>query len=169
MWVDEFEEDLTQLKGYRATPNMFDEVQIHAYGDIYDLSELGQTIVRGENNLLISVYDDQLKEAVMKSMIVHDPELEGSIEGKYISVKMGMTRSENRDSIVAKAKQNFLSFKGNLAKERAQALSTIKQLEKIIDMDEIDIKKTELEDSYKKYQKKGQKVLDDKIADIQKK
>lgn len=148
---------------------MFDEVQVHAYGDVYDLSELAQTIVRGESNVLISVYDDQLKESVMKSMIVHDPELECSIEGKYISVKMGMTRAENRGAIITKAKQHFLSFKSNLAKERGEALNTIKELEKIIDMDEIDIKKAELEESYKKYQKKGQKVLDDKIADIQKK
>mmetsp|Transcript_25436 Transcript_25436/g.22599 ORF Transcript_25436/g.22599 Transcript_25436/m.22599 type:complete len:179 (+) Transcript_25436:248-784(+) len=175
-WEEEFEEcilkleeKLDELKSYRASPNMFDSVPVSAYGDVYELSELGQCIVRGENNLLISVYDDTVKDAVMKALMVHDSELECSMEGKYISVKMGMTRSENRDAIVSKAKELLFDFKAHLSKERGNAMSVLKQLEKVLPMDDIEIQKKEVEDLYKSFQKKGQDVLDAKVVDIKRK
>lgn len=167
--VDDLQDALKELKKYRASPNMFDEVQVQAYGSKHDLSELGQTIVRGENNLLVSVYDDTVKEAVMKAIMIYDPELECSVEGKYISVKMAKTRAENREKIVEEAKSKHADYKSELGRERAKGLETLKELEKILPMEDIDIFREKLEDSFKDYQKKGQEVLDKKIEDIRRK
>ena len=167
--VMDFEDDLSELKSYRASPNMFDDVPVPAYGDTFPLSELGQTIVRGENNVLISVYDESIKESVMKAIIIHDAELECSMEGKYVSVKMGMTRAENRDSIAQKAKQKFIDFKSHLSSRRNEAIHVLKELEKVVPMDDIEIHKKELEENFEKFQKKGQKILDQKVADIKRK
>lgn len=145
---------------------MFDNVQVQAYGDVHDLSDLAQTIVRGESNVLISVFDEATKESVMKAMILYDPELECSVEGKYISVKMGKTKAENRDSIIAEAKAKHIDFKANLGHERNKALGTLKELENILPMDDIDIFRDQMEESYKEFQKKGQDQLDKKVADI---
>jgi len=114
--IDDFNESLDEIKRYRASPNMFDKVVVQAYGDYSDLRDLGQTIIRGENNVLISVYDETIKESVMKAIMLHDPDLECSIEGKYISVKMAKTRAENRDVIVNQAKTKYNDFKQDLAK-----------------------------------------------------
>lgn len=167
--VDDLQEALKELKKYRASPNMFDDVQVQAYGGKHDLSELGQTIVRGENNLLVSVYDDTVKEAVMKAIMIYDPELECSVEGKYISVKMAKTRAENREKIVEEAKSKHTDYKSELGKERTKGLETLKELEKILPMEDIDIFREKLEDSFKEYQKKGQEVIDKKIEDIRRK
>ena len=167
--IEDFEEHLRELKTYRASPNMFDRVPVPAYGEVYDLSELAQTIVRGESNLLVSVYDDSIKESVMKAIIVYDPELECSMEGKYISVRMASTRSENRGAILAQAKSMFLTFKSDLSQERAKAMRTMRQLQKVLPMDEIDIQKKELEELFKEYQDKGQTILDNKERDIMRK
>ena len=167
--IEEFEDDLQELKSYRASPTMFNDVPVMAYGDVYDLSELAQTIVRGENNLLVSVYDETIKDAVMKALIIYDNELECSMEGKYVSVKMGMTRAENRDVIVMKAKRMFIKFKQEIGKERAQALRIMKQLEAVIPMDDVEIQNKELEELYQKTQQKGKDILDRKVVDIQRK
>ena len=84
------------------TPNIFDNVMVHAYGDKFPLKELAQWMLRGETNLLVSMYDDSLKESTMKALNMHDSELEVTIEGKYISVKM--TKIKDRSQIVNEAK-----------------------------------------------------------------
>ncbi|CAI2377497.1 unnamed protein product [Moneuplotes crassus] len=167
--IEDFEDCLKTLKSYRASPNMFDDVSVPAYGDAYNLSELAQTIVRGENNLLISVYDESLKESVMKAIIMSDSELECTIEGKYVSVKMGMTRSENRDKIAEHARKMHLHFKSELSKERSNFLGTLKELEAVLPMDEIDIQRKELDELFHKKENVGKDIYDRKIVDIMRK
>ncbi|CAI2377885.1 unnamed protein product [Moneuplotes crassus] len=167
--IEEFEDNLKTLKNYRASPNMFDHVSIPAYGDSYDLCELGQTIVRGESNILISVYDESLKESVMKAIMMHDGELECTIEGKYVSVKMGMTRSENKDKVLDQAKKMLLEFRSEIGRERGSSLRTLKELEAVLPMDDIDIQRKELEELYQKKHEEGQKIYDRKVKDITKK
>ena len=105
----------------------------------------------------------------MKAIIIHDSELECTVEGKYVSVKLGMTRNENKDKIVNEAKEMHLSFKSELAKERSQALSTLKELESVLPMDDIDIERKQLEEIYSKFQDKGKDIIDKKIVDITRK
>jgi hypothetical protein len=45
----------------------------------------------------------------------------------------------------------------------------LKDLEDILEMEDIEIQRKELEDLFKKYQKTGQTVLDDKVTDINRK
>ena len=49
---------------------------VNAYGDSYPFSEIAQTIVKGSNVLLIKVFDDSVKEEVMKSLARSEMDLE---------------------------------------------------------------------------------------------
>ena len=164
--TEEFKEELKEIKGHRASSSMFDGVVVQAYGGKHKLPDLGQTIVRGENNVVISVYDETVKESVMKAIVVHDPELEVSIEGKYISVKMGKSKAENRDAIIAQAKERLSKFKEHLHEKRVQATHTLKEIESIAPKEDVIIYKGLMEDWLKEQQKLAQELFDKKSNEI---
>ena len=49
------------MKGGKPSVDMFNNIEIQAYGDKYPLSELGQCMPRGETNILINLYDESVK------------------------------------------------------------------------------------------------------------
>ena len=59
---------MKQIKSGRASPNMFDHLEITAYGEKHPFSDLCQVIVKGTNLLLVRVFDDAAKEDVIKAL-----------------------------------------------------------------------------------------------------
>jgi ribosome recycling factor len=66
--VSSLDEELKQIKSGRASPNMFDHLEITAYGEKHPFSDLCQVIVKGTNLLLVRVFDDNAKEDVIKAL-----------------------------------------------------------------------------------------------------
>ena len=62
------DEALKQIKTGRASPNMFDHLEITAYGEKHPFPDLCQVIVKGSNQLLVRVFDEAAKEDVIKSL-----------------------------------------------------------------------------------------------------
>ena len=54
-----------------------------------------QTIVRGTQVLQIKVFDESVKEEVIKSLTVSGMDLEVAMEGKDIKVKLGLGKKEH--------------------------------------------------------------------------
>lgn len=132
----------------------------------YPLSELGQTMMRGESNILVSVYDESLKETVMKAIMVYDADLDVRVEGKFISIKMGITKQENRNKIAEEAKKWFTSFKSYMMDLHRDAGKLLKNLELIVDNDEVKSYKDQMEESYKKHIKLGEDALSKKVSEL---
>lgn len=164
--TEEFKHELKEIKGHRASSNMFDSVMVQAYGSKHKLPDLAQTIVRGENSVVISVYDDTIKESVMKAVIMHDSELEVSIEGKYISCKIGKSKAENRDAIIAQAKEKLNKFKDHLHDKKQEAIHTLKELESIAPKEDIQNYKGQMEEYFKEQQKTAQELFEKKSHEI---
>ncbi len=66
--VASLDEALKQVKSGRASPNMFDHLEVVAYGEKHPFSDLCQVIVKGTNLLLVRVFDDNAKEDVIKTL-----------------------------------------------------------------------------------------------------
>ena len=66
--VDSMDEALKQIKTGRASPNMFDHMEVQAYGEKHPFADLCQVIVKGSNQLLVRVFDEAAKEDVIKSL-----------------------------------------------------------------------------------------------------
>jgi ribosome recycling factor len=66
--IHDLEESLKQVRTGRAAPNMFDHLEITAYGEKHPFPDLCQVIVKGSNLLLVRVFDDAAKEDVIKSL-----------------------------------------------------------------------------------------------------
>ena len=74
---------------------MFNQLEVNAYGEKLSMGEVCQTIVQGTNSLLIKVFDDSVKEEVLKSLQRSEYDLSVSTEGKDIKVKLGTTKKEH--------------------------------------------------------------------------
>ena len=56
------------MRSGRASPNMFDHIEVVAYGEKHPFSDLCQVIVKGTNNLLVRVFDEAAKEDVIRAL-----------------------------------------------------------------------------------------------------
>ena len=66
--IEELEEALKQIRSGRASPNIFDHIEVTAYGEKHPFPDLCQVIVKGTNNLLVRVFDENAKEDVIRAL-----------------------------------------------------------------------------------------------------
>lgn len=66
--VAHLEQALKQVKSGRASPSMFDHLEITAYGEKIPFPDMCQTIVKGTNQLLVRIFDEQVKDDVIKAL-----------------------------------------------------------------------------------------------------
>ena len=89
------EDDLTTIKSGRASNDIFDDLQVKAYGEFHNFQDLCQTIVRGDQLLTVKVFDESVKEEVMKSLARSEMDIDVQMEGKDIRVKMGLGKKDH--------------------------------------------------------------------------
>ncbi len=82
--VIQFGKDLQEIRSGRATQRMFDDLQVSAYGEKYPFADLCQVMVRGNNVVLVNVYDEAVRENVMKTINNSGIDLACTLEGKNI-------------------------------------------------------------------------------------
>jgi ribosome recycling factor len=90
---------LKLIRSGRASPNIFDHIEIVAYGEKHPFTDMCQTIVKGTNNLMVRVFDENVKEDVIKALQrVQDMDLNVTVEGKDLKVKLGTSKKEHIDA-----------------------------------------------------------------------
>lgn len=62
------EETLANIKSGRASTKIFDDLEIKAYGETQLFVDLAQTVVQGSNNLIVKVFDEGVKDEVLKAL-----------------------------------------------------------------------------------------------------
>ena len=95
--IEIFEDNLKKIKSGRASNDIFDELEVKAYGEMSRLGDLCQTIVRGNQLLTVKCFDESVKEEVIKSLNRSNFDIEVQMEGKDIRVKMGLGKKEQQD------------------------------------------------------------------------
>jgi ribosome recycling factor len=66
--VELLEEELKNVKSGRASTDIFDDIEISAYGEKHPFKDLCQTIVKGNNNLLVKIFDEAVKDDILKAL-----------------------------------------------------------------------------------------------------
>lgn len=59
---------LKAIRSGRASPTIFDHLEVVAYGEKHIFTDMCQTIVKGTNNVLVRVFDENVKEDVIKAL-----------------------------------------------------------------------------------------------------
>ena len=70
------EDEFKSIKSSRASQDLFDDLEVKAYGEMQSFQDVAQTIVKGEQLLIIKVFDDSVKDEVVKSLTRCDMDIE---------------------------------------------------------------------------------------------
>ena len=62
------EDELKTIKSGRASNDIFDDLEVKAYGEFHPFGDLCQTIVRGNQLLTVKVFDESVKDEVIKAL-----------------------------------------------------------------------------------------------------
>jgi len=73
---------------------MFDNLSFKAYGEKSFFSDICQIVVRGSNQVIITMPDESLKDEILKALSRSEYELESRVEGKNIHIKLGTTKKD---------------------------------------------------------------------------
>jgi ribosome recycling factor len=66
--LESLEEEMDQIKSGRASPTIFNDLEVKAYGEMQMFGDLAMTVVQGNNNLMVKVFDDSVKDEVIKTL-----------------------------------------------------------------------------------------------------
>lgn len=122
MCQESLDEQLASIKSGRASPTIFNDVLVKAYGEEFPLADLATTVVQGSSNLVVKVFDEGVKEEVLKALQRSDFEMSVQTEGKDIKVKLGASRKEHAAAGLKKVKEFGEQFLKQAREERHTVL-----------------------------------------------
>lgn len=100
------------------------------------LGEICTVMVRGTNILVINPYEEDHRDAIIKSVETSKMDVNITTEDTNVIVTLGAIPKDVKAEVVQSAKKVFDRFKDNLKGIRQSITSEIKRLEKIISKDE---------------------------------
>ena len=146
---------------------MFDHLEITAYGEKHPFADLCQVIVKGSNQLLVRVFDDAAKEDVIKSLQrAQDYDMNVTVEGKDIKVKLGTSKKEHQDAALKQVKAAHEDFKREIKEVRHAMQDAVKKLDKILPKDETELLKKDLEKLCTNKEAEAKKLIEAKEKEI---
>uniref|UniRef100_A0A7S3MJH8 Ribosome recycling factor domain-containing protein n=1 Tax=Favella ehrenbergii TaxID=182087 RepID=A0A7S3MJH8_9SPIT len=166
MCLESLNESLASIKSGRASPTIFNDVMCRAYGEEYPLGDLATTVVQGSNSLLIKVFDESVKEEVLKGLQRCDFELSCQMEGKDIRVKLGTSRKEHIEAGLKKVKESLEALKKQARDERQSAMQLLKKLSKVLPESEAKNMEQDFNNMIKQTETSAKEVCDAKEVEL---
>ena len=158
---------MKQIKSGRASPTMFDHLEITAYGEKHPFSDLCQVIVKGSSLLLVRVFDEAARDDVIKALQrVQDFDLNVTVEGKDLKVKLGTSKREHMEAALKLVKQAHEEFKRAVKEVRHAMQDTAKKLDKIVAKDEVSLLQKDMEKLVTGREAEAKRVIEAKEKEI---
>ena len=130
------------------------------------MGDLATTVVQGSSNLVLKVFDETIRDEVLKALQRSEFELSCQMEGKDIRVKLGTSRKEHIDAGLKKVKESLDAFNKAARDERHSALTVLKKLNKILPEETVKLTTAEFEDLLKKAEKTAKTTCDGKEQEL---
>ena len=165
--VGALDETLKQIRSGRASPNIFDHIEVIAYGEKHPFSDMCQVIVKGTNNLLVRVFDDTAKDDVIKALQrAQDLDLNVTVEGKDLKIKLGTSKKEHIDAALKQVKSAFDDFKREIKEVRHAMQDSVKKLDKILPQDDCKLLQKDLDKLVATREADAKKLVDAKEKEV---
>lgn len=150
--------DLATLRAGKASPALFDRVQVEYYGAMTPLNQLANINTPDSRTLMIQPWDKSAVGAIEKAILKSDLGLTPSNDGSSIRISVPPLTEERRAELVKTSKKFGEDAKVAIRNIRRDANDDIKKLEKT------DIS----EDESRRHQEDIQKTTDKYIAEVEK-
>ncbi|QNK54791.1 ribosome recycling factor [Paenibacillus sp. PAMC21692] len=156
--IGAFRRDLATLRAGKASPALFDRIQVEYYGAMTPLNQLANINTPDSRTLMIQPWDKSSVSAIEKAILKSDLGLTPSNDGSAIRISVPPLTEERRADLVKTAKKFAEEAKVAIRNIRRDANDDIKKLEKT------DIS----EDESRRHQEDIQKATDKFIAEVEK-
>ena len=125
--IAKFEESLKSIRGAEPTADMFDDIQVSAYGSMTPLKAVGQVVIVSPTLGLITCFDPAVAKDVCKAIQLAlglNPQVE---EGGNVKVPLPRVSMEVREQTAKALNKKTESCKQRLRKVRRKAMDLVKK------------------------------------------
>ncbi len=155
--VSVLKDELTHIRAGRANPLILDKVKVEYYGAETPIKQLASISVPEPRILQIQPYDASVLTDIEKAIQMADLGINPANDGKVIRLVIPMLTEERRKELTKTVKKLGEDSKVALRNERRTAIDKLKKMEK---------SKEITEDELTSGEKDIQKMIDDKVAEI---
>jgi len=126
--VDRFQESLKSIRGAEPTPEMFDDIQVLAYGSQTPLKAVAQVVIVSPTLAQITCFDPSVAKDVQKAIQLSLDQLNPQIEeGGTIKVPLPRVSMEVREQTAKQLKKKAEATKQRIRQIRRKAMDVVKQ------------------------------------------
>jgi ribosome recycling factor len=125
--VQKFQESLKSIRGAEPTPEMFDDVQVNAYGSTTPLKAVGQVVIVSPTLAQITCFDPTVAKDVQKAVQLAlglNPQQE---EGGMVKVPLPRVSMEVREQTAKQLQKKAETCKQRLRQVRRKAMDVVKK------------------------------------------
>jgi len=164
--VERLELEYAKIRGGRASPDMFNHLEVDAYGSRTKLAEVGQISLKTPTKINISVFDPSLAPLVAACIRDCGQSLNPEVEGTSILVNIPKPSNDARKMLVKSASQASEKTKLEIRNVRKNIMDKIKNLKGEFSDDDLKRISEEAEKIVKKNEELVVKVFKDKEKEI---
>jgi ribosome recycling factor len=125
--IDKFQASLKSIRGVEPTAEMFDDVQVNAYGSMTPLKAVGQVVIVSNTLAKITCFDPSVAREVSKAVqlaLSLNPQVE---EGGDVKVPLPRVSMEVREQTAAQLKKKAESCRQLVRKVCRKAMDVVKK------------------------------------------
>lgn len=128
--IDHLEEELTNVRAGKATPNVLNGVMVEYYGSMTPVSGVASVTVPDAKTILIQPWEKQMIKAIEKAIIDSNIGLTPSNNGEQIRLSIPPLTEERRKQLVKQVRQEAETARVSLRNARRDALEAFKKAQK---------------------------------------
>jgi ribosome recycling factor len=125
--IIKFQESLKSIRGAEPSPELFDDIQVNAYGEMTPLKAVGQVVISSATMAHITCFDPSMAKEVQKAIqlaLTLNPQTE---EGGIVKVPLPRISMETRQQTAKQLQKKAESCKQRIRKVRRKAMDVVKK------------------------------------------
>jgi ribosome recycling factor len=127
-YIDRFQESLKAIRGAEPTAEMFDDIQVLAYGSSTPLKAVGQVVIVSPTLAQITCFDPAVAKDVQKAIQLSLDQLNPQLdEGGNIKVPLPRVSMAVREQTAKQLKKKAEATKQRIRQVRRKAMDLVKQ------------------------------------------
>ena len=164
--ISYLESEYNGLRAGRASTDMFNHLDVAAYGSKISIAEAGQITLKSPTKVSIVAFDPELAGSIATSIREGGMNLNPMVEGNTIMVNIPKPSKESRDLLIKTASKYSEKTKQEIRQVRKDAMDEIKKLKGSISEDDSRRITKEIDILAEKKVDKVQKIFKDKETEL---
>ncbi|MCH9754067.1 MAG: ribosome recycling factor [Alphaproteobacteria bacterium] len=128
--IQSFQSDLKSVRTGRASPNLLDNINVEAYGNMSPLTQVASVSLQDSQLLVVQVWDSGLVKNVEKAINISNLGVTASADGQLVRVPIPPLSEERRKDMAKLLAKYSEQSKIAIRNIRRDGMDVIKKMEK---------------------------------------